>query len=54
MSVNNDYTHSFESLGVQCYILERVQESVEKGGQNLPLLTEGLFLLGGGGNSMNN
>lgn len=42
MSVNNDYTHSFESLGVQCYILERVQESVENGGQNFPLLTERL------------
>ena len=30
MSVNNDYTHSFQSLVVQCYILERVQESDEK------------------------
>lgn len=48
MSVNNDYTHSFESLAVRCYILERVQESVE-GGQNVPLLTEGLLFFWGGG-----
>lgn len=48
MSVNNDYTHSFEGLAVRCYILERAQESVEKGGQNVPLLTEGLFCGVGG------
>lgn len=48
MSVNNDYTHSFESLGVQCYILERVQESVEKGGQKFATFNRG-FVLGAGG-----
>lgn len=48
MSVNNDYTHSFESLGVQCYILERVQERVKKGGQMFVIFNRG-FVLGAGG-----
>lgn len=39
MSVNNDYTHSFESLAVRCYILERVQDRVEEGGQWTKLAT---------------
>lgn len=46
MSVNNDYIHSFESLAVRCYILERVQESVEIGGQNVPLLNRGFVFWG--------